>query len=65
MRAINKGYISSTNNLPAELIINNKCILDSEKNATELNKFFATIAENFKASKSEVFSLNVDKIKKM
>ena len=63
MRAINKGDISSTSNLPAELIISNKCILDSEKIATELNKFFATIAENFKASESEVFSLDVDKIK--
>lgn len=63
MRAINKGDISSTNNLPTELIINNNCITDSEKIATELNKFFATIAENFKPSESEVFPLNVDKIR--
>ncbi|MCG8110902.1 MAG: reverse transcriptase family protein, partial [Candidatus Thiodiazotropha taylori] len=62
MRAINKGDISSTNNLPAELVINNKCISNSEHVASELNKFFATVAEKFKASESEALPPDVDKI---
>ena len=47
MRTINKGDVSSTHNLPAELVINNKSIFNSEQIALELNKFFATIAEKF------------------
>ena len=38
---------SSTSNLPSEIIINNECITGSEKIASTLNKYFASVAEQF------------------
>ena len=46
----------------AELVRNNKSIFNSEQIASELNKFFATIAEKFKVSGSGVPCPNIDKI---
>ena len=63
MRTINKGDVSSTHNLPGELVINNKSIFNSEQIASELNKFFATIAEKCKVSGSGVSRPNIDKIR--
>ena len=34
-------------NLPSEIIINNECITGSEKIASTLNKYFASVAEQF------------------
>ena len=45
---------SSTFYLPSEIIINNECITCSEKIASTLNKYFASVAEQFQANSSNV-----------
>ena len=40
LRSVNTGTNSSTNQLPAEIVINNEHIIDSTKVASKLNEFF-------------------------
>ena len=47
LRSVNTGTNLSTNQLPAELVINNEHIIDSTKVASKLNGFFASVADQF------------------
>ena len=47
LRSVNSGTNMQTNQIPAELNINNGHIIDSTKVASKLNEFFASVAEQF------------------
>ena len=54
LRSVKTGTNLSTNQLPAELVINNEHILDSTKVASKLNEFFASVADQFEMDSSDI-----------
>ena len=63
LRADTTGSKSSTSNLPSEIIINNERITGSENIASTLNKYFASVAEQFQDNNSNVSNSDYDKIR--
>ena len=55
LRTVTTGSKSSINSLPAELVINNERITNSENIASKLNKYFASVAEQFEKNDFDVF----------
>ena len=62
MRSVNTGTNLSTNQLPAELVINNEHIIDSTKFAFKLNECFASVADQFEMQSSDISITDRDKI---
>ena len=60
---VTNGSKSSTFNLPSEIIINNERTTGSENIASTLNKYFASVAEQFQDNKSDVSKMDYDKIR--
>ena len=63
LRAVTTGSKSSPSNLPSEIIINNERITGSENIASTLNKYFASVAEQFQDNNSNVSNSDHDKIR--
>ena len=63
LRAVTTGSKSSPSNLPSEIIINNERITGSENIASTLNKYFASVAEQFQDNNSNVSNSDYDKIR--
>ena len=61
--AVTTGSKSSPSNLPSEIIINNERITGSENIASTLNKYFASVAEQFQDNNSNVSNSDHDKIR--
>ena len=63
LRSVSTGTNSSTNQLPAEIVINKEHIIDSTKVASKLNEFFASVADQFEMDSSDISITDRDKIK--
>ena len=62
LRAVNKGSVSTVNNIPDELLINNEHFSDSHTIATKLNEYFSSIAQILNSTNTETTDLDLTKL---
>ena len=62
LKAVNKGSVSTVNNIPDELLINNEHFSDSHTIATKLNEYFSSIAQILNSTNTETTDLDLTKL---
>ena len=62
LREVNKGSVSTVNNIPDELLINNEYFSDSHTIATKLNEYFSSIAQILNSTNTETTDLDLTKL---
>ena len=62
LRAVNKGLVSTVNNIPDELLINNEHFSDSHTIATKLKEYFLSIAQILNSTNTETTDLDLTKV---